>query len=58
MAKYQPGEKNVFKILIHYVINFFAAPTHSLQEFPGQGLNPGHSNDLSHGSNNARSLTC
>ena len=29
-----------------------------MQKFPGQGLNPQHSRDLSHCSDNGRSLTC
>ena len=39
------------------VIELFFGCTHSMQKFPGQGSDSCHSSNLSHGSNNARSLT-
>ena len=36
---------------------FLSGCTHSMWKFQGQGLNPHHSYDLSHNSENARSLT-
>ena len=36
---------------------FFFGHDHSMYEFPGEGSNMSHSSDLSHGNDNARSLT-
>lgn len=36
---------------------FFLGCASGIQKFPGQGLNPCHSNDLSHSSDKSRSLT-
>ena len=56
----------VLFVLIFYIILFFVCVvvivavlgcTHSLWKFPGQGLNTCHSSDLSHSSDNTRSLT-
>ena len=43
------------ELLDHFVI-FFGC-THSMQKFPGQGVNPCYSSNPSHSSDNSRSLT-
>ena len=37
---------------------FVSGHAHGMQMFPGQGLNPCHSSNQSHNSDNAGSLTC
>ena len=49
----RPFKRVVLTLSLHPLF----ACTCSTQKFPGQGWNPSHSIDLSHSSDNARSLT-
>ena len=42
---------------IFFFFSFFGCAS-GIQNFPGQGLNPCHSSNLSHSNDNNRSLTC
>ena len=51
------SDKQKLKELITSRYTLFFDCTHNMQKFPGQGLNPLHSSNLGHSSNNAGSLT-
>ena len=41
-----------------FFFNIFFGHARDMQKFPGQGLNLSHISDLSHSSDNTKSLTC
>ena len=45
-------------LVILFIYLFIFGCTCGMWKFPGQGSNPYHNSDLSHSSDNARSLTC
>ena len=58
LGRVELGKSRLIKGIFLEGVREVGCCAHGMRKFPGQGLNPHHSSDLSHKSDNTGSLTC